>query len=135
MKRIVFISLALFVCVFGAFAQTETPASNAEITFEKENFNFGDIKQGEVVKHTFKFTNTGTDALVISDIKTTCGCTTPKWTRDPLPPGESGEIVVQFNSSGKIGKQHKVITIISNASEPIKRISIDSNVLTGTATE
>lgn len=130
MKKYTFLLIAFAFFIAGAQAQAPA-SSNAEMAFEKESHDFGDINQGDAVKHTFKFTNTGTDALVISDIKTTCGCTTPQWTRDPVMPGERGEIVVQFNSSGKIGKQHKVVTIITNAKEPVKRVSIDANILVG----
>jgi hypothetical protein len=83
------------------------------------------------VEHTFIFKNTGNQSLVISNIVTTCGCTAPTWPKDPLQPGEKGEIKVAFNSTGKIGKQNKVITILSNSVNGRDRITIQANVIPG----
>lgn len=96
----------------------------ADFTFEETEFDFGEIAQGDVVKHSFKFQNTGEAPLVISDIKTTCGCTTPQYTKDPVAPGESGEILVQFNSSGKSGVINKRVTIYANVAGGTDMITI-----------
>ena len=96
----------------------------ADFTFEETEFDFGEIAQGDVVKHSFKFKNTGEAPLVISDIKTTCGCTTPQYTKDPVAPGESGEILVQFNSAGKAGVINKRVTIYANVEGGTDMISI-----------
>jgi Protein of unknown function (DUF1573) len=97
--------------------------------FSEISFDFGEITQGDKVSHTFGFTNEGTVPLVISRVQTTCGCTVPKWPSQPIPPGEKEEIAVTFNSAGKMGVQNKVITIHSNASEPVFRLTLKSNVL------
>jgi hypothetical protein len=90
--------------------------SGAVLQWEKSTYDFGDIHQGEKIEHTFQFTNTGTEPLIITNVTTQCGCTTPKgWPRDPVPPGAKGEITLAFNSATKIGRQNKVATIISNA--------------------
>ncbi|MBX2917337.1 MAG: DUF1573 domain-containing protein [Cyclobacteriaceae bacterium] len=100
------------------------------ISWEKLSYEFGDIIQGEKIEHTFKFKNTGTAALVITNVEVTCGCTVPKgWPRDPIMPGEKGEITVAFNSSGKIGRQNKVITITSNSVGTTNHVMIVANVL------
>lgn len=109
-------------------AETNAPKAYAAFKFEESTHDFGEIKQGDVVKHTFKFTNSGEAPLLISDIKTTCGCTTPKYTREPVQPGETGEIDVQFNSSGKSGKQNKVITIFANTMNQRETISITTSI-------
>jgi len=96
----------------------------ADFSFEETEFDFGTISQGDVVKHSFKFQNTGEAPLVISDIKTTCGCTTPQYTKDPVAPGESGEILVQFNSSGKSGVVNKRVTIYANVQGGTDMVSI-----------
>ncbi|MBY0435046.1 MAG: DUF1573 domain-containing protein [Cyclobacteriaceae bacterium] len=111
MSRIFFVLMFLVISV-GAMAQTTGPV----ITWEKPTHDFGDITQGDKVEHTFSFKNSGNEPLIITNVQVTCGCTTPKgWARDPILPGQSGEITVAFNSLGKYGKQNKVVTIVSNA--------------------
>lgn len=108
----------LFVVLLMALAIPAWPqtGTGAVITWERPTHDFGDITQGEKVEHTFKFTNTGTEPLVITNVQVTCGCTTPKgWERDPILPGASSEITLGFNSTGKYGRQKKVVTIVSNA--------------------
>lgn len=90
------------------------PDEAAQITFEEEVFDFGDIVEGDVVEHVFKFTNTGKNPLIINNASGSCGCTVPLWPRDPIAPGQSGEIQVKFNSTGKHGEQNKSITIYAN---------------------
>jgi hypothetical protein len=68
-----------------------------------------------VVKHTFTFKNTGNQPLLISEVRVTCGCTTPDWTKMPVAPGQTGFITAQFNSTGRSGQNHKVITVVSNS--------------------
>jgi len=84
------------------------------IQYENEKFNFGVVNEGEIVKHVYKFKNTGTEPLVISNAKGSCGCTVPKWSSEPIPPGGSGEIKVEFNSKGKPGQQSKRVTVTAN---------------------
>lgn len=86
----------------------------AQITFEEEVHDFGDIMEGDVVEHVFKFTNTGKNPLIINNARGSCGCTVPEWPRDPISPGQDGEILVKFNSTGKQGEQNKSITIAAN---------------------
>jgi hypothetical protein len=116
-----------------AQATTQTPEKKdgAVITFEKKSHDFGDIMQGDKVEHTFYFTNTGNEPLIITNVQVTCGCTTPKgWPRDPIPPGGKGELTVSFNSAGKEGRQNKPVTIISNAvNADGSQISFTTNVL------
>jgi Protein of unknown function (DUF1573) len=87
--------------------------------------------QGDKVEHTFKFRNAGTEPLVITNVSVTCGCTIPKgWSRDPIPPGETGEITIGFNSAGQYGKKEKVITIVSNAvNQDGSQIAFSANVV------
>ncbi len=125
MKPLTFLLALLFSSSFSN-AQTTGPA----FTWDKNTHDFGDIIQGEKVEHTFKFTNTGTEPLVITNVEVTCGCTTPKgWPRDPINPGGRGEITVQFDSTHKIGRQNKVSTIISNASAGNSQVTFSVNVL------
>ena len=84
------------------------------LSFSESSFDFGTIDEGEKVSHVYKFENTGNEPLVISNAKGSCGCTVPKWPKNPIAPGESGEILVTFNSKGKTGKQTKRVTITAN---------------------
>ena len=130
MKKI--IALFAFVLIAGAVsAQESTEQTGAEIVFAETLHDFGDITQGDKVTHVFAFENTGTEPLVLNNVLTTCGCTAPSWPRDPIAPGESGEITVTFNSRGKIGMQNKIITVVSNAVNNQERVNIRANVLPG----
>ena len=129
MNKVILLLLSLTFSI-SVFAQSEEASANtATIKFTEELHEFGDIYQGDKVKHTFKFENTGKAPLILTNIGTTCGCTAPEWTREPIGPGETGEIVISFNSTGKSGIQNKVITVFSNASNPQEKIKITANVL------
>jgi hypothetical protein len=132
MKKYLFVLAAIFMA-FQSLAQEAdaTKANGAVITFEKKTHDFGDIFQGDKVEETFKFTNTGTEPLIITNVQVTCGCTTPKgWPRDPIMPGGKGELTVAFNSTGKSGRQNKVVTVVSNAvNTDGGQISFSTNVL------
>ena len=125
----------LMIVVLGFAAQgfAQQPANQAGpvITFEKKSHDFGDIFQGDKVEETFKFANTGTEPLIITNVQVTCGCTVPKgWPRDPIMPGGKGELTIAFNSAGKMGKQNKVVTVVSNAvNSDGAQISFTTNVL------
>ncbi|WP_400190274.1 DUF1573 domain-containing protein [Hymenobacter sp. B81] len=137
MKKALVLALSLTLAGFAAQAQTAAvqPANAKEkvngpqITFTELKHDFGKIKQGDVAEHVFKFKNTGTAPLVISNIGTTCGCTTPDWTRDPVMPGKTGTITAKFNSAGKMGMQNKVLTIESNAAGGNTSIAMIGEVL------
>lgn len=123
--------MVLGVCAFPSAAQDGAKAVlGAIITWEKANYDFGEIFQGDKVEHTFRFTNAGDQDLLITNVQVSCGCTTPKgWPRDPVPPGEGGELTVAFNSAGKMGKQNKVITITSNSAGTLNQVTFSANVL------
>jgi len=129
MKRL--ISTILFFGLIGVgYSQNDQSLKGAIITWQKASFDFGDIYQGDKVSHIFKFTNTGSLPLVITNVEVTCGCTTPKgWGRDPITPGSESEISVAFDSSGKFGKQNKVITVTSNSVGTTNQVMITANVL------
>ncbi len=129
MKRV----LVLIFLLGGSFylpAQSSKIPPGAIITWEKSTHDFGDVFQGDKVEHVFRFTNTGNQDLVITNVEVTCGCTTPKgWPRDPIPKGGSGELTVAFDSAGKIGKQNKVITITSNSVGTLNQVMFSATVL------
>lgn len=130
MKRF-FMLIAAVTLAAEVFGQGTEKVSGPVIAWEKSTHDFGEMVQGDKVEHIFKFTNTGTEPIVITNVEVTCGCTLPKsWPRDPIAAGGKGEIIVAFNSTGKLGKQNKVITVVSNASNPEgKQIIFTANVL------
>jgi hypothetical protein len=132
MKKFLFLMIAA-VFAFEGFAQEATAkkVDGPIITFEKKSHDFGDMTQGDKVEEVFKFTNTGNEPLIITNVEVTCGCTTPKgWQRDPIPPGGKSEIVVAFNSTGKLGRVNKTVKVVSNAANPEGTIiSFTANVL------
>lgn len=122
----------LFLLFFASWSiAVSGQNSGPAITWEKTSHDFGDMVQGERQEYTFKFRNTGTSPLIITNVQVTCGCTTPKgWARDPIAPGQSSELTIAFNSMGKYGRQNKVVTIVSNAANPeAAQISFTANVL------
>lgn len=111
------------LCIFFAGMAAESFAQSSMgnidpnapvIVLDKKEFDFGTAKQGDVVKHTIKLKNTGKSPLIISDIAVTCGCTTPTWPKDPIAPGKTVDIQVEFKTAGKMGAQTKPVTIKSN---------------------
>lgn len=122
-------TLLLVGFAFLASAQEEEPMTGPKIVFTEKSYNFGDITQGEKVEHVFEFENTGNEPLILSDVRTTCGCTAPEWPREPIAPGKTAKVKVVFNSAGKMGMQNKVITVMSNAVNNPERVKIVTNVL------
>ena len=132
MKKALLLALSLTAAGFTAQAQT-TPAVAAKaagpaIIFEESKYDFGSVAQGGMVDHTFKFKNTGTQPLIISNIGASCGCTTPEYTKAPVMPGKTGSIAAHFNSAGKMGMQNKVLTIESNATPGPATVSLVGEV-------
>jgi hypothetical protein len=86
------------------------------VKFDKLVHDFGTVTDGDIVETTFVLTNTGKSALIITDAKTTCGCTVPSWPKNtPIAPGDTAEIKVKFNTAGKGGgRQSKDVTLFTN---------------------
>ncbi len=107
----------------------EEPAGEyPEISFEEALFDFGSIKEGAVVEHTFGFTNTGTQPLKITQAKPSCGCTAPDWTHKEIAPGEKGTVTVKFDSRGRPGHQNKSVRLISNTKNGNETVSFTAYV-------
>ncbi len=99
-------------------AAETAPAQLAKIEFEKLEHDFDKIREGEKVSYRFKFKNVGEYPLQISDVKPSCGCTTPDWTKTAVPPGGEGYIEVVFDSQGRSGSQIKTVTVFANTDPP-----------------
>jgi hypothetical protein len=85
------------------------------LTLDEESLEFGQVKEGEVVTRTYEFTNTGQTPLIIQAVQVSCGCTTPEYSKNPIAPGKKGNVKISFDSAGQVGKQHKIVTVTSNA--------------------
>ena len=95
-----------------------------QLTIDSPVFDFGEVIEGEKLEHSFLIKNTGEASLVISSAKTSCGCTVSKFPKDPILPGQSAEVFVVFNTEGKIGKQNKTVTLLTNTVPRAKVLTI-----------
>jgi hypothetical protein len=93
---------------------TVQEAPGPHIAFDQTSYDFGKVESGELIKHTFYFTNTGNELLEVRDVRPSCGCTTAGAWDKQVEPGKSGSIPVQFNSIGYGGAVHKLVTVICN---------------------
>ncbi len=84
------------------------------VSFNRVEYDFGTVKEGDIVETSFIVTNTGKSDLVITKAQSTCGCTVPVWPKGPIAPGESGEVKVKFNTNGKPNRQSKSVTLYTN---------------------
>ncbi|RZF62817.1 DUF1573 domain-containing protein [Sphingobacterium corticibacterium] len=100
-----------------------------KIEFGESVYDFGEVKEGEVVEHVYAYTNTGTEPVILSQVSASCGCTTPSYTQTPVLPGKSGEVKVSFDSNGQVGKQQKIVTIVSNAENRVMTVQLKGEVL------
>lgn len=96
----------------------QTSESTAKIEFDKMEHDFGKIREGEKVQYRFKVKNPGTVPLRLTDVKPSCGCTVPNWTKEPIPPGGEGFVEVIFDSQGRSGEQMKTVTVFANTDPP-----------------
>lgn len=115
-----FIAIAIFVFAGLATAQAQ---KMAKIEFKSETIDYGEIMKGSDGLRVFEFTNVGDAPLIIEDVKSSCGCTVPKKPKDPIMPGETGEIEVKYNTN-RPGPIRKTVTVYSNAEEPVKALKI-----------
>ncbi len=106
-----------------------------KIKFAASDYNFGAVKEGDIVEKTFTFTNVGKKPLLISNAKSTCGCTVPEWPKTPILPGEGGEISVRFNTAKKAGNQVKPVTITANTFPSTSTVYLRGTVNSNSATQ
>ena len=100
-----------------------------KIEFKVTNYDFGAIVQGEKVSYVFKFKNVGKKDLIISGASASCGCTVPKYRKDPIASGKEGELEVIFDSTGKSGSQRKVITVLANTQPNSTELTITADII------
>ena len=122
MKKLAIVILIAFV----AFIQQVN--AQAKMEFVTETVDYGEIAKGSDGIRVFEFTNVGDEPLIISKVKSSCGCTVPKKPDGPIAPGESSTIEVKYDTK-RVGPIRKTITVYSNADEPIKSLKIKGKIL------
>lgn len=116
MKKLI---ITAFVAIgsIGALSAQTAPVENknqAEISFDKEIHDFGVIPQNQPVTYMYYFTNTGKEPLIVTNVTASCGCTTPEWSKEPIPPKKKGYIKATYNAAAA-GPFSKNVTVLSNA--------------------
>jgi hypothetical protein len=123
MKKIITI-LCIGLISFSINAQEKT----AKIKFKTDTVDYGTIEKGSDGVRVFEFTNTGDAPLILSKVTSSCGCTVPKWSNEPILPGKSGEIQVKYDTN-RVNPIRKTITVISNADTPTVALKIKGEVI------
>lgn len=107
MKKLLFVG-AFIVATVGIL-------SAQEIEISESNVDLGEVAYGGKAIATVQVRNTGDKPLIISDAKASCGCTVPKWPKEPIAPGKSADMTVEYTTTTKEGAFNKTVTISSNA--------------------
>jgi len=100
----------------------------ASISFDKKEYDFGTVNEGDVVETSYLVTNSGKTDLVITNAQASCGCTVPVWPKNPIKPGATGEVKVKFNTSGKPNRQQKTITLTTNTESGREVLTLKGSV-------
>jgi len=111
--------------------EAAAPLSNQPLTtvaLSESNFDFGNIKKGDKVNHVYEITNTGTNPLIISEVKPGCGCTAPEFTKDPILPGKKGKITLSFDSSSFDGSVQKYADVFANVEKAPIKLTFNANI-------
>lgn len=106
----------------------EIKKGTALVSFDKSEYDFGTVNEGDIVETVFKVTNTGKTDLVITNAQATCGCTIPVWPKAPIKPGETGDVEVKFNTNGKPNRQQKTVTLTTNTESGRELLTIKGMV-------
>lgn len=130
MKKI--FSIFAFIAVSAAVnaqtaASTGATGNTAEFQWVNEVFEFGKIPQGIPAEARFEFVNSGKEALIITDVQKTCGCTKTDWSKEPIQPGQKGWIVAEYNAAAE-GNFTKAITVMSNSTTPTLKLTFKGTV-------
>ncbi len=129
MKKLSIIFALLLVAAFTANSQTASPKPDGpEITFTNLEHDYGTVTQGGDGACVFNFKNTGNEPLILSDVRKSCGCTTPTWSQEPVLPNQNGAINIGYNTNN-IGTFNKTITVISNATNATVTLVIKGQVV------
>ncbi|MBP5516616.1 MAG: DUF1573 domain-containing protein [Bacteroidales bacterium] len=109
-----FVSMAITAMNAQEATQKQAPKNGPKIEFNEMEHDYGTIQKGGNGECEFTFTNNGTEPLILTNVRASCGCTTPTWTKEPVMPGKTGTIKVKYNTNN-VGSFTKTITVNSNA--------------------
>ena len=109
-------------------ASTKPKGPLTAIDFKESDYDFGNVLQDSENTKVFKFTNTGTEPLIIENAKGSCGCTVPQYPKEPIAPGATGEIKVVYKPGKQKNKQNKTVTITANTEPPSTVLTITADV-------
>ncbi|MEQ1554878.1 MAG: DUF1573 domain-containing protein, partial [Ferruginibacter sp.] len=109
--------------------QLEIKDPTTVLVIDDTAYNFGKATDGEVVTYNYRFVNTGSKPLIISDAHASCGCTVPEKPEAPIQPGDTGFLKVSFNSAGRVGQVHKNVTVSSNAEPAFPELMLAGEVV------
>ena len=124
MKRIL-----LLFCLTGLLLPTQSQTVEPKISFDQNSHDFGKFKESDgKVTYKFEFVNTGGSDLLVQNVTASCGCTAPRWTREPVPPGGKGFVAATYNPAGRPGSFRKYVTVISNSNPGSIRLTISGEV-------
>ena len=124
-------SMRLLLIILFGFTLTCSQAQKAVFAFDKTEIKFPKAIGGDVLNFTYIFKNTGSEPLIINEIKVSCSCTKPSWPKHPIMPGKSDSITVEFNTTTVWGWQEKELRIYSNASAAYTSVFFKGNVKKG----
>ncbi len=110
-------------------SEIDTTLKKTTIEFVETTHDFGKVKEGEKVVHVYEFKNTGDADLLLQKVRASCGCTTPKYDKQPVRPGKIGHIEVAFNTKGRPGMQRKNVTVTTNTEPPATVLSFTCEVI------
>ena len=137
-KAFLLFSFAVLGIISTGIAQTTSKVEmpqvadtkdGAKIEFESETIDYGTIENNADGNREFKFKNTGNAPLVITTAKGSCGCTVPTWPKEPIKPGDSGDIEVSFDTAGKSNRQNKTITLTTNTESGREVLTLKGSVI------
>jgi hypothetical protein len=123
------LSLIFVLSFFFSGIKAQDSIQTSVIEFEKTTHDFGTVKEEGAITYEFKFTNKGKSPIVISNVRASCGCTTPGWTKEPVLPGKSGVITAQYNTVNRPGAFSKNLTVMANTEPAMTMLYIKGNVL------
>ncbi len=122
--------LLLIFCLTGFLAPLMSQTVQPKISFEENIHDFGKFKEADgKVTYKFEFINTGGSDIVVQNVSASCGCTAPRWTREPVPPGGKGFVAATYNPAGRPGSFRKYVTVVSNSNPGSVRLTITGEVM------